>query len=423
MPIPPNATDSEKRDIFAAYSSRSLNEFAPWMRIAELLDSFSNVKTQGLPFFRIKPKWGSIEGTKGMATLLENTRPTISKLLGRQRVGVEVEGNLEIQIVHGEIRTLGHVEHKWVVTAGLDEALGELALKGSTALKSPALQKLSLKFAKVLPVEVEVKGEIETGEGEKMELELGEAEEYTLKVAKVFEVEANVDGNMKFTLEPFPDAPMMVQAEANPLTGEMAGGVKFTGEQLAEQLEGWGKGLKQQLKDPAYLQNWPHVKRYLEKHEGGVDEAVGNVADLLKGLELEIEVGYVGTREETILAVVSMAPGFFQRRSTEDLFDPKTLWNELTSDEHVSLVNLGWTAHSWDFKYEDPKLVPASAKKRFYELTSAEKIAIVHLGFRAYGQYAVEVKKACREHGEKGGAEAGGEPAEQKAPDSTGPTG
>lgn len=427
MPIPPNATDSEKRDIFAAHSypSKLHDEFEPWIKIAELLDDFSNVKTQGLPFLRIKPKWGSIESTKGMASLLENTRPTISKLLGRQRVGVEVEGNLEIQIVDGEIRTLGQVEKKWVVTAGLNEALGELTINGSKALKSPLLQKLSLKFAKVLPVEVEVKGEIETGEGEKMKLELGEAEEYTLKVAKVFEVEASLDGNMKFTLEPFPEAPMMVQAEGNPLTGEMAGGVKFTGEQLAEQLEGWGKGLKKRLGDEEYLQNWPQVKRYLERHEGGVDEAVGKVADVLKGLELEIEVGYVGTREETILAVVSMAPGFFQRRSIKNLFDPKTLWNELTSDEHISLVNLGWTSHSWDYKYEDLKLIPPSAKKKRDELTPAEKIAIVHLGFRAYGDYGRSVKEGCREHGEKGGGEEGepgGEPPAEKASDTTAPT-
>ena len=83
-----------------------------------------------------------------------------------------------------------------MLNVGLDEAaekyLGPIA-NGPSGLK----QKVSAALKKVLPLEVEVKGKLEPANEGTLKIEIGEAEEATLKVAKVFEVEANADGNLK----------------------------------------------------------------------------------------------------------------------------------------------------------------------------------------------------------------------------------
>ena len=121
-----------------------------------------------------------------------------------------------------------------------------------------------------------------------------------------------------------------------------------------------------------------------------VDEGLMRWAEKLESVEVQGLVGFVGLREETALAVVSNAPGFFQRRSPEDLFSAELQWNDLTTHELVHLVTLGWRQDVWNMKYE-PEIaanLPASLKKSRGEWEAAEMVAIVHLGFYAYEDYA-----------------------------------
>ena len=119
MPIPAGATTGQIDDILRAYD---VDEISPWRKIAEQLDGFAQVKSAGLPFLRIKPKWGSLELTKELSESKKLLRPSVAKGLAHVPVGVEIEGNLELQRVDGEIRVLRKVETKWVLNVGLDEA-------------------------------------------------------------------------------------------------------------------------------------------------------------------------------------------------------------------------------------------------------------------------------------------------------------
>ncbi len=107
----------------------------------------------------------------------------------------------------------------------------------------------------------------------------------------------------------------------------------------------------------------------------------------------------MGTREETILAVLSQAPGFFERRSLNELFAPETHWADLTLDEQNALVALGWYAAVWDGKYhqEYKAKLPDSAHAGRQDLSDTEKVAIVHLGFHAYEDYGKLFKTSVRE--------------------------
>ncbi len=440
MPRPVYATDAQYRELLDAYSDT--NELAPWRKLVQILDGLASVKSAGYPFLRIKPKWNSTEYTKTAGELQKKVRPGLSRLLDAHPVGVEVEGNLEVQVLDGEIRVLKESTVKWIVTIDIDgeavEALGGDAAVGAGALAgkgaSQTVHGFFKKIAQYAPIELEAKGKVETieppedgqpaeeddGEGVRvLNLRFEEAEEYTVYVAKVFEIEASSNGNLKFTLEPFPEAPLMVQAQGNPLNGEIAAGIKLSGELLARSLESWASKFKGKLSSPEYLAKWPRVKKYLHKHEGRIEDAAESLAFWLKQFELEIEVGFVGTDEETLLAIASMAPGFFERHGEDELFDPKMLWNQLTMDEQVSLGNLHWDQGRWDGKYKDRQLVPQEVRKSRAALLPPERVAIVHLGFRTYGAYreAVErhvgLPKEERETAVEGsateGASAGGE--------------
>ncbi len=96
-----------------------------------------------------------------------------------------------------------------------------------------------------------------------------------------------------------------------------------------------------------------------------------------------------------MLAVVSNAPGFFERRNLDELFHPKTQWNDLTLVEQRNLIILGWHADAWDGKYDERNASkrPESVTKNRAQLSDAEKVAIVHLGFFAYEDYKEEVRQ------------------------------
>jgi hypothetical protein len=340
---------------------------------------------------------------------LKKLRQKVAWGLSAFPVGLEVESNLDVQLVDGEVRTLKQREAKWVISVRPGDILSkpaQVALGKSGGFVTALLEEL--------PVSAEAKGKFELEEeaGHRLTVKIGEAEELALKFAETFEFEVSTAGNMKLTLRPFPDAPLEVETEANAFEGEMMAGFKISGELVAKRLEKWAEDFHHQLHDPAYLASNPGVKRFLVKYGGSASAAAKAAAFLLAQFELEVEVGYVGASEESILAVVSLAPGFFERRSIQDLFCPETLWNELTLDEQVSLGRLGWNSLSWDMKYVRGDLIPKSADKSPYDLNSEEKIGIVHLGFRRYAEYATAVRHARHQYGGAEESESGGEEPE-----------
>jgi hypothetical protein len=89
--------------------------------------------------------------------------------------------------------------------------------------------------------------------------------------------------------------------------------------------------------------------------------------------------------EDTVYSFISEAPGFFERRSVEELLSEKTQWNDLKDDEQRRLEVLGWTHDTWDRKRQ-MKLdqFPDSANKHFNDLEEKQKEATVGLGIRQF---------------------------------------
>jgi hypothetical protein len=85
------------------------------------------------------------------------------------------------------------------------------------------------------------------------------------------------------------------------------------------------------------------------------------------------------------LSGVAMQPGFFERRSVEELLSQATQWNDLKADEQLRLEVLGWNHDTWDRKRNmSINEFPASANKDFADLEEKQKQAIVGLGIRQF---------------------------------------
>ena len=119
------------------------------------------------------------------------------------------------------------------------------------------------------------------------------------------------------------------------------------------------------------------------------------LADKLRGLELAVQIGFVGERPETLLRIINNAPGFFQRRGLDALLSPNTHWVDLNLYEQAQLATLGWYQALWDGKYykEYEDKLPDNVNKLPSELTDAEACAIVNLGFYAFEDYSDKFKK------------------------------
>jgi hypothetical protein len=185
-----------------------------------------------------------------------------------------------------------------------------------------------------------------------------------LKVGN-FNFEVANTGKSKFGMMAYPG--IWAESEVNPRAGEMLGGINFKGGDFIQGLFK-NKDFDRWTKENPKASEWIEQMRYFELYFG---------------------IGFTGTREETILAIVSNAPGFFQRREPVQLFAPNILWNKLSHIEQVNLVTLGWDRESWDYKYykQGWDKRPESTKKFFNNLSAEEKVAIVHLGFHAYEDY------------------------------------
>ena len=110
----------------------------------------------------------------------------------------------------------------------------------------------------------------------------------------------------------------------------------------------------------------------------------GMELDAGDGQQVYFGIHFQGLREDTVMAFVSSAPGFFERRSHKELLAKTTKWNDLSYAEQNKLEQLGFTMDFWDDKHNHPiKDFPAAASKKYNELNATEQVAIVYLGFNS----------------------------------------
>jgi len=111
--------------------------------------------------------------------------------------------------------------------------------------------------------------------------------------------------------------------------------------------------------------------------------------------KLFLGVSAQGLRPDTVMAFVSNAPGFFDRRPLSDLLSRNTQWNDLTYREQLKLEGLGFSMDFWDDKHTHSlRDYPESARKQYHELAPREQVAVVHLGFNST-TWPAEIKKAA----------------------------
>lgn len=99
--------------------------------------------------------------------------------------------------------------------------------------------------------------------------------------------------------------------------------------------------------------------------------------------KIYIGLHFQGLKDDTLLAFTCRGvPGFFQRRSIDELLSPRTQWGDLRLDEVKALEAIGFTQKTWDSRYESSAQPPQSIKKSFDDLTPDQKCAAVVLGLR-----------------------------------------
>jgi hypothetical protein len=92
-------------------------------------------------------------------------------------------------------------------------------------------------------------------------------------------------------------------------------------------------------------------------------------------------VHFQSVRSETLLVIISGAPGYIERRSCDKLV--KTFWKDLTFPEEEKLRVLGWDQNLWDVKDQlKANKLPQSTRTAFDQLTPKQRLAAIHLGFQ-----------------------------------------
>jgi len=351
MPLPAGWTKDQVVDIFNAQFTN--DELDAWIAIAQKMDDLNGRKSQGHPFFRFKVKYKK-DAKKEKAWKSEGfdkqVTPEMQKLSFTVAAEVEVEAFMDIQVIDGDIRMI----HKEDMSSKL---AAKLRYEKAVEVFDPFTDDKSL-TKRGYPLELSFKQS------------LGNPEKNTIAFrmdSYAFEVD-NL-GKTKISVETRPG--VWLDAEYSVPAAEMGIGVTIKFKDVAAKM-------KEQAKAGA-----------------AVDQRLLRWAEKLESVEVQGLVGFVGLREETALAVFSSAPGFFQRRSLDDLWNPETQWNDLNADEVSNLVTLGWTQDLWNMKYEEENQskLPDSIHKTRSELVPTELIAIVHLGFYAYEDYGKHFKK------------------------------
>lgn len=111
--------------------------------------------------------------------------------------------------------------------------------------------------------------------------------------------------------------------------------------------------------------------------------------------EVYVGVHFMGLTEENIVAYLSRAPGFFERRAVYEYFEPDLLWDDLTHAERVHMAAFGWTQEAWDDRprtpfsefpdavYSDPTQANSSVEQ-FLSLSPEQKLAAARLGIQRH---------------------------------------
>ncbi|MBZ5626547.1 MAG: LysM peptidoglycan-binding domain-containing protein [Acidobacteriia bacterium] len=320
MPTPAKATDDQLWDIFDAYS---LNQLRAWSAVCEQLDKFAGRMSEGSPYISLKAKYevgGRGEGGEGGEAALEKLAKGGTALDEPLPVSVEVEGSLTFQFTDDEIRMLTGHEEKGKVSAE-----GELKLKG---------------------------GKYNLGLEYKRNLKKPEEWEVTIKTGPL-ELEANKDGTRKIAIEALPE--IWAESQFNPNQATFEGGLKIETEVILD------------------------IFKKIPVKNKGLHEFFEKYGEKIVPKEISVHAGLVGLKERTALAVITNAPGFFQRRDLDELVELQ--WNALDLDEQVHLTQLGWDQCSWDLKSYVGAEVPKTMEEEWEAFSPQQQIATLHLGF------------------------------------------
>jgi hypothetical protein len=265
-------------------------------------------------------------------------RKDLPDIVGRIGDEVEVETNIDFQLVDGRIRVIKKMDVAAKIKVKLDDKVEQYT-------------------GNKIPLEVSFKQYGLNPDRRVVSVKIGKADK-----GGCLSIERDTLGKTKVSFQEIPL--LQADAEMNSRTGVFGGGVTLKFKDLTDKLTKQGpSGAK--------------------------------VASVLKGLEVQLQLGFVGTRPETILAVINNGPGFFGRRSIEKLLGENLHWVDLTAYEQAQLAALGWYGEVWDYKYrkEYKSKLPDSLNKSPLDLTAVEQCAIVNLGFYAFEDYRHDFKK------------------------------
>jgi hypothetical protein len=342
MPKPPGISDDQWKDLLSVMRT---NELDAWKAITNMLDDFAGRRSQGCPFFKFSLKFAKDTDSLGSEGLREANKNSVIKAV----VGAEVEWSFSASARDGGVQVLTETSAKRTAKINLFD--NESKAKGNVTMFIPS---------------VEVSNSQDMIHPEK-------ESEWAIKVKELaYSVEINSEGNTKIGIDMAPGVTVFSQGSKS--TGSFSSGVEIEGKFLADALK----------------------EKYPEWED---DPKLKYIITHLQSFKIAAEVGYQGVREETILIFVSNAPGFFERRAVDDLYEPGLLWNNLEFHEQSCLTTLGWNQELYDNKYVKSyeKKLPESLETPPYKLAAAEKIAIVHLGFEVYKEYGEKFKAKRRE--------------------------
>jgi hypothetical protein len=358
MPVPSSANRQERVDLWDAFRA---SEYRAWVAVAHQLDRIQGRRIAGYPFLRIKPTL--VMNGEVLSRLPRMLRPDYPAASIPRGAKVEFEMAFDFQFVDGRPHAV----------------VGDpsLAFKGELDFeRNRQLQRVRGRGAPV-PTKVALKG---TPEGE-----WGLEAEFGLPRGWGVGIELESQGEQTLKLKTPWTGDNTVDVFTDPSHGVIGAGMTISLRPIADRL-----------------------RRRFGDRRSSLDAEGQSYIDALVGVledsEIQVAIGFQGLTEEAVLAVVSNAPGFFERRSTPALFAPELRWNDLTLREQIQLEKLGWNQPRWDFKYDvevaadDPVYgPPASLRATRQTLSAEEKVAIIHLGFRDYDDYARQYRQVRRQ--------------------------
>jgi hypothetical protein len=305
------------------YSAYDVDQISAWRAIAVRLDKFANRMSEGFPYISLKAKYEVGVELMGAKGALIRAASGATSLNEPIPNSIEIEGSLTFQFTDDDLRTIREHEEK---------------LKSSLEYETKGRHKFSIEYKRSLNKPGVTEGTIKTGP---------------------LELEADTEGKVKAAWEVFPE--IWAESEVNPLNATFEGGLKIETGAMLEAIE------KIPFKDR-------RIHHFFEKYGKKIIPK-----------EISIHAGVVGSRQETLLAITSNAPGFFELRDLSDLIEAR--WNELDLDEQIHLAQLGWTQCSWDLKSYAGSEPPKTMEVGWDRFTSQQKVALIHLGFNGVEQY------------------------------------